>query len=295
MKTQTSFFILLACVISLVTTGCGITNGTRVARSSSLVGFLYPGKDAPPPQNVTPQLPIPLRVGLAFLPSANDSRGVIAPAQREELLNRVKQRFADRSFVRSIAVIPDYYLAHSKGIDGLKGLQRLYSVDVIALVSYDQITHTDDNELSLGYLTIVGAYVLPGTRHEVATLVDLAVIDPETHSLILRAGGVDGRHGLSTMVRRNQEARESGAEGFSEATNQMIANFDNALTTFEADVRAGKAEVKIVNRDGTSAGAVSPLLLLLLTLLLFTRKNRRRCIRALARRRWRTVPNIRNR
>jgi rhombotail lipoprotein len=61
----------------------------------------------------------------------------------------------------------------------------------MALVSYDQVAHEDDNNWSLGYLTIVGAYVLKGTRHDVSTLVDLAVVDPATRSLVLRGGSLD--------------------------------------------------------------------------------------------------------
>ena len=62
--------------------------------------------------------------------------------------------------------------------------QRLYGVDLMALVSYDQVAHEDDNNWSLGYVTIVGAYFLKGTRHDISTLVDLAVVDPATHSLV---------------------------------------------------------------------------------------------------------------
>jgi rhombotail lipoprotein len=36
-------------------------------------------------------------------------------------------------------------------------VQRLYSLDLTALVSYDQVTNADSINCSLGYLTIVGA------------------------------------------------------------------------------------------------------------------------------------------
>jgi len=55
------------------------------------------------------------------------------------------------------------------------------------LVSYDQVTRRDDNNWSLTYLTIVGAFVIPATDHDVATMVDLAVVDPASRSLVLRA------------------------------------------------------------------------------------------------------------
>ena len=79
-------------------------------------------------------------------------------------------------FVADIVVIPDYYLQGKAGFEGLEGVQRLYGIDLMALVSYDQVAHEDDNNWSLGYVTIVGAYVLKGTRHDISTLVDLAVV-----------------------------------------------------------------------------------------------------------------------
>ncbi len=165
------------------------------------------------------------------------------------MLERIRQRFADRKFVTEIVTIPDYYLRNNRGFGGLQGVQRLYSVDVMALVSYDQITHMDENEWSFGYLTIVGAYVLKGSHHDVATLVDLAVVDPVTQSLILRAGGTDSRNRNTTLIDEEREARESGAASFGSATTQMIDNFDAALTKFEADVRAGKANIRVAKRE----------------------------------------------
>ena len=95
------------------------------------------------------------------------------------------------------------------------------------------MTHMDENKWSLGYLTIVGAYVLKGSHHDVATLVDLAVVDPVTQSLILRAGGTDSRNRNTTLIDQEREARESGAASFGSATTQMIDNFDAALTSLK--------------------------------------------------------------
>jgi rhombotail lipoprotein len=236
---------------------------TQQHHSSSLVSFLYPDGKAVPPGNTVPELHLPLRVGLAFLPSqAALGPSPIDAAQKQELLERIRQRFASRKFVGEIVIVPDYYLANERGFTGLEGVQRLYNIDVMALVSYDQVTHTDDNKLSLGYLTIVGAYFLPGSSQSATTLVDLAVVDPATRSLILRAGGTSSSHGTSTLVDADRNARKASADGFAAATDQMIENFDAALTTFENDVHEGKAHVKIVHpsasRGGGGGGAAGP-------------------------------------
>jgi rhombotail lipoprotein len=234
---------------------CGGRCTMKTGSSSSLVEFLYP-EGAPPPTDTVPELRIPLRVGLAILPSRPGSVATALDAQQKlELLERIRQRFADRQFVSDITIIPDYYLATARGFSGLAGVQRLQNFDVIALVSYDQVTRQNDTTLSLGYLTIVGAYILPGTSRDTATLVDLAVVDPATRSLVLRAGGTSTGRGYTTMVDANRDARRASVSGFEAATSQLIENFDAALTNFERDVRAGKANVRVVRRSGGAGGA----------------------------------------
>jgi rhombotail lipoprotein len=266
---------------------CAPNCQTQNRNSSSLVGFLYPGGEIPPPENAIPELKIPLRVGLAFLPSSTPTSGLDA-AHRQDLLERIKSRFADRKFVREIVIVPDYYLANNRGFAGLEGVQRLYAVDLMALVSYDQITHTDDNKLSLGYLTIVGAYVLRGTSHDTTTLVDLAVVDPATRSLVLRAGGTDTRAGNSTLIDVDRDARSASAQSFDAATGAMIGNFDTALTGFETSVREGKANVRVVNRDKpggatSGGGSLGYSELLVMFLLLAARRHLHQVVRPASR------------
>jgi rhombotail lipoprotein len=227
--------------------------------STSLVEFLYPDGSAPPAHDAQPQLHLPLRVGLAFLPSNGNTQIGPDAAQKEALMQEIRQRFVSRKFIAEIVVIPDYYLRGKRGFEGLEGVQRLYGIDLMALVSYDQVAHEDENRWSLGYLTIVGAYVLKGSRHDVSTLVDLAVVDPMTHSLVLRAGGFDTRHGTVALVDENRRLRETSAQAFTAATQQMIDHFDSALTAFESEVRDGTANVKVVSNHGkpTSGGGGS--------------------------------------
>jgi len=251
----------LALAATLALSGCALFQHgpcvprcpVQVTNSSSLVGFLYPD-GTPPPTDTIPQLRVPLRVGLAVLPSRTAYGGLMTldAKQQQDLLEQIRQRFSSRKFVSEIVIIPDYYLATARGFSGLAGVQRLYNIDLMALVSYDQVTHQDDNKLSLGYLTIVGAYILPGTSHDTTTLVDLAVVDPATRSLVLRAGGTSSAHGASTLVDVNRDSRKDSVAGFDAATTQMIGNFDAALTAFEADVRSGKAHVHVVDRYSPS-------------------------------------------
>jgi rhombotail lipoprotein len=283
MKSRIGSLLIVVCM-----TGCaGLDHlfcapdcRSETHNSSSLVGYLYPDGKAPPHDDAIPELHVPLRIGLAFLPSKDGrSANGLEAARREELLEKIRQRFADRKFVSEIVTIPDYYLNNKRGFEGLEGVQRLYNVDLMALVSYDQVTHLDDNNWSLGYLTIVGAYIVKGSRHDISTLVDLAVIDPVTRSLVLRAGGTDTQHGNTTLVDLQRETRTASADGFGAATSQMIENFDSALKKFEADVRDGKANVRVVKRQNvgrsSGGGAIDILGIFMVTSLwIWRRKNR---------------------
>ena len=239
----------------LVTMLCGCSmfhRAEEVRNASSLVDFLYPRYEVPQ-ESTIPQLRTPLRVGLAFLPEGKGQQDALPAAQKEQLLEQIRKRFRDRKFVSEIVIIPDYYLGSARGFTGLEGVQRLYSVDLMALVSYDQVSHVDDNRLSLSYLTIIGAYVVKGSSHDVTTLVDLAVVDPATRSLVLRAGGTDTRNGNSTLIGQQRESRNASAKSFNAATGHLIDNFDAALLKFEADVRSGKANVRVTERNSRPA------------------------------------------
>jgi rhombotail lipoprotein len=267
MNTRTPALLIAAAFVLLnvgiVLSGCEAWTTARcypncrseARASSSLVSFLYPSGDEPPAENSIPQLNLPVRVGLAFLPSKSSTGAVgLEASHREALLERIRQRFSDRKFVKDIVIVPDYYLTGVRGFEGLQGVQRLYNVDVMALASFDQVSYRDDNKWSLGYLTIVGAYVLKGTRHDVTTLMDLAVVDPASRSILLRAGGTDDRHGTTTLIDQGRESREASKQSFSIATDQLIEHFDAALVQFEADVRAGKANVRVANAGGGAGG-----------------------------------------
>lgn len=221
-------------------------------RTSSLVEFLYPKGEAPPEQNAIPELTLPLRVGLAFLPAQSGGSG-LGPnaAQREQLSHAIAERFSGRRFVSSVVMIPDYYL--KPGAESLEALQRLYKVDVLALVSYDQVGYKTDRKSSWTYLTIIGAFVVNGTHNEATTLVDLAVVDPKTRSLLLRAGGTDAQTRNSSWIDNAGDQLAQARAGYATATGQLIENFDLALKQFETDVQQKRAPVRVSWRGGGGA------------------------------------------
>jgi len=72
-------------------------------------------------------------------------------------MERVKTSFGALPFVGSIEVIPTEYLKPHGGFANLDQVARMFNVEVMAMVSYDQVQFNDSNAFSLLYWTIVGA------------------------------------------------------------------------------------------------------------------------------------------
>lgn len=254
--------IAMSVIVTASLIGCSIYP-QRSGSSSSLVDYLYPDGQIPP--EVGDEIPIinvPARVGLAFVPGSGWAN--LGEHQRSELLEIVKARFADREFIERIEIIPTTYLQQKGGFDGLRQIGRLYSVDLVALVSYDQVVSTGDNAASLLYWTIVGAYVIKGTEHDVSTFVDTAVFDLNSRRMLFRAPGLDQREASSTAIKVAEARSVASDQSFAAAMNQMTENLDQELESFRERIKQDQS-VRVVGRDGSSgAGSVDIVLLLLL-------------------------------
>ena len=259
-------------LIALSLAGCtsfwqAMSGTTRRGVSSSLVEYLYPGGEEPPPYNESvPQLNIPLRVGLAFVPSTNQANvPVLSEAVKSELLEKVRGQFLDRDYINEIEIIPDTYLRTGTGFTGLEQISRIYNLDVMALVSYDQVVTSEDTTASFLYWTIIGAYVIEGSKNDVQTFVDTAVFDIPTRRLMFRAPGLDKFRSKSTLVGAAEELRESRTAGFSGAMTIMTENLSVELDKFELRIKEDPTVAQVTPREGYSGGgAVSVYLLLLL-------------------------------
>lgn len=272
-------FALLFVVVSL--SGCTRAwhelggDRQRGGVSSSLVDYLYPGGEEPTPydENI-PQLSLPLRVGLAFVPSNQRGTEGLSEAHKQVLLNRVKDAFKEREFIKDISIIPDTYLRSSKGFKTIDQIARIYGLDTIALVSYDQVSHTEDTKASILYWTIIGAYFIKGSANDVQTFVDTSVFDVKTHKLLFRAPGLDISEGTATLVNTIEESRKRRAESFDKAMADMTQNLDNELNVFIERVKQEKV-AKVVHRPGYSGGGVLGWFILLPLLLGWHRSLRR--------------------
>ncbi len=260
--------LIAVATIAFLFTGCSTfwnwSGGARSGASSSLVDYLYPNGEVPPEVHETiPYLELPLRVGIAFVPGRADY-GTISEATKMQLLEKVKAGFVDREYISHIEVIPDTYLRSSKGITGMQQVARLYGVDVMALVSYDQVAVSEENPSGLLYWTIVGAYLIKATSNEVQTFVDTAVFDVGTARLLFRAPGTDTMSDRSTLVEAGEAVRKAKDESFAAAMGQMTGNLSVELDRFQERVKEDPTVAKTKWKPGSGGGAISWLLLLLL-------------------------------
>ncbi len=236
----------------------------RHTRSTSLVQFLYPKGNPPLKDKLNPVLNLPLKVGLAFIPEQSDNT-TISLATKNDLLENVKASFKSKVYVDEIIIIPEIYLQRSQGFSTLEQIKNLYQLDVVALVSYDQVVNSKDNIMALSYLTIVGAYIFKGTGYDVNTLIDLAVIDIESRSILFRAAGTSSNNGKVAEGYKQQKYREKQNFGFKIAMDQMQTNLNPALDQFEQRLRAKDPNdtIKVKHREGYSGSFSYGLLVLL--------------------------------
>ncbi|MCP4300899.1 MAG: rhombotarget lipoprotein [Gammaproteobacteria bacterium] len=227
---------------------------TRSGVSSSLVDYLYPAGEVPPDiQDTIPYLELPLRVGIAFVPGQNGQSG-ISEATKMQLLENVKAEFVDREYIEYIEVIPDTYLRSSRGINGMQQVARLYGVDVMALVSYDQVAVSEDNPSSFLYWTIVGSYLIKATSNEVQTFVDTAVFDAKTARLLFRAPGLDKSSDRSTLIESNEVVRKTKDASFAAAMGTMTQNLAMELDRFRERVREDPQVAAVEWKPGYGGG-----------------------------------------
>ena len=250
--------VCLASCSSILSQNTGKKN-----QSSSLMDFLYPDeKSRSEHKPEIPVLKLPVKVGLAFVPSKSWQRDGIHGKDQVELLEKVKKSFLKYDYIDRIEIIPSTYLSGGEGFSTLEQVGRLYDVDVMALVSYDQVTQSLENNAALLYWTIVGMYIIPGNENSIQTFVDTAVFDIKSKKMLFRAPGISKLEKRTTAVGVDDILAEKSLEGFGIAVADMTVNLDAELARFKVRVKEEKI-AKVEHREGYSGGSISYCLLIL--------------------------------
>jgi len=262
-----SIKLLFAILVILATSGCAswLPQGA-VKQTGSVVDYLYPDSKSPPQMHETvTYLRPPVRVGIAFVPGGNWSTG-LPEAEKLKLLGRVKESFAKYAYIGGIEVIPTQYLSPKGGFANLGQVARMFNVEVIALLSYDQVQFNDSNALSLLYWTIVGAYIIHGDQYDIHTMVDASVFDVRSQKLLFRAPGTSEVKGGASLSGFSEKSRVARMDGYNKAVDQLIPQLQTELESFKERIKTD-ASIKVQDKPGYSGGGGLGLLTLLMAML----------------------------
>ncbi|MGL1957150.1 MAG: rhombotarget lipoprotein [Colwellia sp.] len=270
---KSKILIMILGIVFLTSCSSILSKNTgKKKQSSSLMTFLYP--DETSRSEHKPEIPVlklPVKVGLAFVPSENWQRDGIHSKDQIELLEKVKKSFLKYDYIDRIEIIPSTYLQGGDGFITLEQVARLYDVDVMALVSYDQVTQSLENNAALLYWTIVGMYIIPGNENSIQTFVDTAVFDVKSKKMLFRAPGINKLEKRTTAVGIDETLSEKSLEGFGLAVTDMTVNLDAELARFKTRVKEEKI-AKVEHRKGYSSGGSMSYSLLFLVFVVLTRK-----------------------
>lgn len=259
----------LSLLIVLLALGLSACAGQQLRNKSSVVDYLYPEQAKTEIQPSVPVLSLPLKVGIAFVPEQRpQSRGGnlwtggtlssrLSELDKSKLLEKVAAHFRRYEFVDEIEVIPSPYLRPAGSFANLDQIQTMYGIDVIALVSFDQVQFTDEGLLSMTYWTLVGAYVFSGEKNDTSTLLDTAVYDIKSRKLLFRAPGTNTAKGSATLVNLSEQLRRDSLKSFEAATEEMIKNLDLELGRFKEKIKHSPEKAKIITRQGYRGGGGS--------------------------------------
>jgi rhombotail lipoprotein len=218
-----------------LTAGCASMNAnTRHRQVASVLQFLYPDAKAPPAQtnDKVAVINVPFRIGVAFVPDIAAPSVRLSEADRLKLAAQVSDAFRGYPFIREIEPVPSLYLEEGGGFANLDRVAQLLRLDVIALISYDQVQHSGASGWSFLYWTGIGAYVVEGDRYDVLTAVETTVFDIRSRRLLMRAAGTSTAKGAATMVGFSEAARQARTRSFDEAVGQMIGNLHGSVKGF---------------------------------------------------------------
>ncbi|MET4692436.1 rhombotarget lipoprotein [Endozoicomonas lisbonensis] len=258
---------LLCCVLFLA--GCQTTSQYR---NSSVVDYLYPKSDQHVVSEEIPRLVLPLKVGVAFTPGSHGTS--LTEASKMELMSDVSKHFESLDFVDSIEVIPSGYLRPEGSFANLEQLKRMFGIDVIALISYDQTRFTDEGFASIAYWTLVGAYLVPGEKNATHTLIDAVLYDIDSQKLLFRAPGVSVVKSKATPVNLKEQVREDSLEGFQLASEDLVGNLKVQLDRFQTRVESTPEQFEVIRSEGYRGSGSSGYGFLLLLGLLFLRSRK---------------------
>ncbi len=228
------YCVLAASLVVLVLCSCAsVENSSRQRQVASILTYLFPGSEqVPTASEQVAEIKVPFRIGVAFVPDNSDPKFRLPESDRIKLANKVSDAFANYPFISEIIAVPSMYLETEGGFENLDRVSALLNLDVIALVSFDQVQNAGATGWSFLYWTGIGAYMIHGDQYDILTAVETAVLDIKSRRLLMRAPGVSNIKGTATMVGFSERARLARTRGFDEAIEEMIGKLHDEVRLF---------------------------------------------------------------
>ena len=259
----------LICLVVGLMLLAGCATPETIHRRSSLSAYL--GTKAAPPTEASEgpaRLQLPLRLGIAFVPADGGQRtgslnaaapaSPMAAAQEQELHKRVADLFGQKPWALSFKIIPALYLAKGGGFEDLAQVSRSFGVEVVALVSVDQVQFSSPRWYSWTYWTLLGAYMVKGDKNDTTTLVDAAVYHVPSRTFLFRAGGVGTVKGSSTWSGREDAFRQQSRESLALAMADLSTSLDQGVAGFKQDLLKGvRKDVVLLDKEGNPLGSAA--------------------------------------
>ncbi len=245
--------------------GCSTSTNYR----SSVVEFSHSVKKetVKPPQ--VPILSLPLRVGIAFVPetiqhqnhggstSLSSSSG-LSEKDKMSLMQDIGEHFKKQEFVKSIVRIPSSYVPTMGSFDSLDRLKRKFGVDVLVLISFDQRQQVDSGFWAISYLTVIGAFIVPGQKTDTHTILNAICYHIPSGKTIFSASGSSDIRSRSTPFNMAAQAREDSIKGFYEANKNLAPSLDQQMDLFKSMICQPEGDYQIVCEPGyKGVGSVS--------------------------------------
>ena len=232
--------------------GCSTSTNYR----SSVVDFSYSDRKETVKTQQVPILSLPLRVGIAFLPetiqSQNNSGSTSLPSSsglsetdKMSLMQDIGEHFRKQEFVKSIIRIPSAYVPTMGSFDSLDRLKRKFGVDMVVLISFDQRQQVESGFSAISYLTVIGAFIVPGQRTDTHTILNSVCYHILSRKMIFSASGSSDIRSKSTPFDMAAQAREDSIKGFYEANTNLAPSLDKQMDLFKSMISKPKGDFQI--------------------------------------------------
>lgn len=223
---------LIAC-LSLTACACG-SNIRTVQRQNNLSTYLYSGKEPLAEIQQKKPLSLPAKVGITFVPTSGNNLS-IPETTKKQVMESVRLELAKHKKCIAVAhSIPSSYLQPQGGIAELERIAGQFDVDVIVLLSANQLQKYERNPLAAFMdVTIVGSYMIPGTTVDTSTLLEATVIHMPSRALVFRTEGSDETHSRATQFGSSGTALNDSVASIEDASKNLVASIGKSLSKFE--------------------------------------------------------------